>query len=174
MILRATTVTLGFAAAAVMLSGCVAPAPEPTPTSTAVFASEDEAFAAAEETYRAYIEAENARSADPASRPEPQSFLVGAALEADIEANREFEARGISIVGTSSIVSLDGISADLATGDVTVQTCLDSSMSRVLDGSGADITPPDRDPTVAAVVSLMPVGNSLRISDIAGTASESC
>ena len=46
------------AAVVVMLSGCVAePAPSPTPTSP--FASEEEAFAAAEDTTRAYVDANN-------------------------------------------------------------------------------------------------------------------
>jgi len=174
MILRATTATLGLAAAAVMLSGCLAPAPEPTPTSTAVFASEDEAFAAAEETYRAYIDAENARSADPTSDPEPQSFLVGEALEADIDARREFQKRGMSIVGTSAVVSVTGTAADLTVGDVTVTTCLDSSLSRVLNDAGEDITPTDRDSTVAATVKLVPLDGEMRIASIAGIASASC
>src|SRR5690606_38234156 len=42
-----------------LLVGC-SPEPDPTPTPTAAFASEEEAFAAAEETYRAYIDAFNA------------------------------------------------------------------------------------------------------------------
>ncbi len=44
--------------AAVTLSAC-APTPTPSPTPTAAFASEEEAFAAAEEVYRAYIAASN-------------------------------------------------------------------------------------------------------------------
>ena len=52
---------------AVLMSGCAAdPSVEPTPTPT--FANEDEAFAAAEATYRAYVDALNQVDlADPAT-----------------------------------------------------------------------------------------------------------
>ena len=83
-ILRATTAAVLLAASVVALTGCLGSAPDPTPTPTAVFTSEEEAFAAAEETYRAYIDAVNARRADPRSEPDPQSFLIGEAQEADI------------------------------------------------------------------------------------------
>jgi hypothetical protein len=174
MILRATTVTLGLAAAAVMLSGCVAPAPEPTPTSTAVFASEDEAFAAAEETYRAYNDAANARDADPTAQPDPQSFLVGTALEADIATNREFEEVGIHIEGTSSVVRVVPVSVDLASGDVAISVCIDSSNARVINEVGEDVTRADRDPTVATEVRLVPVAGSLRIESMRGVTDDAC
>ncbi|MCB8044373.1 hypothetical protein JM654_09380 [Microbacterium oxydans] len=41
-----------------VLAGCT-PSPAPTPTPTAVFASEEEAFAAAEETFTEYVLALN-------------------------------------------------------------------------------------------------------------------
>ncbi len=174
MILRATMVTLGLAAAAVMLSGCVAPAPEPTPTSTAVFASEDEAFAAAEETYRAYVDAGNARDEDPHSQPDPQSFLVGEALEADIDANRKFAEVGLRIVGTSAIVAVNPIMADLDTGETTIRVCMDDSRTRVLNDAGEDVTRADRDATTELEVSLLQVGTTLRIDGMQAVESAAC
>lgn len=174
MILRATTVTLGFAAAAVMLSGCVAPVPEPTPTSTAVFASEDEAFAAAEETYRAYVDAENARKNDPRSVPDPQSFLVGEALEADIQTRREFDEVGVHIVGTSVVVNIDRQSADPSAGEVVLGVCVDTSQTRVINEADEDVTRADRDEMVATDVTLVPIAGELRIEKMTGVESPSC
>jgi len=174
MILRATTTALGLAAAAVMLSGCLAPAPEPTPTSTAVFASEDDAFAAAEETYRAYVDAANQRREDATSDPDPQSFLVGDALQTDIDSRREFDDLGVRIVGPSEISAIALQSADLNTGDVAIRACYDSTAARVVNEVGDDVTKPDRDPTVLVQVSLTPVGSQLLIANISAVEGGSC
>ena len=57
MISRVARVTLALAIVLGMATGCQ-PEPEPSPTGP-VFATEEEAFAAAEETYRAYVDALN-------------------------------------------------------------------------------------------------------------------
>ncbi len=65
-IARRTAGLLIALAIATTVSACT-PEPAPTPTPTG-FASEDEAFRAAEETYRAYVDALNAVDlADPAT-----------------------------------------------------------------------------------------------------------
>jgi len=174
MILRATTATLGLAAAAVMLSGCLAPAPEPTPTSTAVFASEDEAFAAAEETYRAYVDAANARREHPDAEPDPQSFLIGSALERDVDASREFDELGIRIVGPSHVTAVERVSADLDNGDVVLRACYDSTEARVLNKADEDVTVADRDPTVLVEVNATSVGGDMLIEDLASVDGGSC
>ncbi|HOQ22628.1 MAG TPA: hypothetical protein PLN62_09415, partial [Microbacterium sp.] len=65
--MRRTFPAVGAALLALALvTGC-APEPAPTPTPTG-FASDDEAFAAAEATYRAYVDALNAVDlSDPAT-----------------------------------------------------------------------------------------------------------
>ncbi|MBD3940822.1 hypothetical protein IF188_03785 [Microbacterium sp. NEAU-LLC] len=163
MILRATTATLGLAAAAVMLSGCLAPAPEPTPTPTAVFASEAEAFAAAEETYRAYVDAENARWADANSEPSPESFLVAAALDEEIDVNRQFDEAGMRATGQNRVDRVDGVEADLRAGDVSIDVCLDVTDSAVVNADGEDVTPPDRAPQLLVRADLTTVGSGLLI-----------
>ncbi|MET0860918.1 MAG: hypothetical protein ABW091_07810, partial [Microbacterium sp.] len=57
MIPRLLPLSVALVLASAALSGCT-PQPAPTPTPTG-FATEDEAFAAAEETYRAYVDALN-------------------------------------------------------------------------------------------------------------------
>ena len=60
---RTLASTLAAFAVVGALVGC-APSSEPTPTPTG-FASEAEAFEAAEATYRAYVDATNAQRMDP-------------------------------------------------------------------------------------------------------------
>lgn len=158
----------------IALTGCVGPTPEPTPTPTAVFSSEEEAFAAAEETYRAYIDAVNARYADPHSEPDPQDFLVGPALEADIDSAREMDQLGIHISGSSVVQSVSLVSSEAAAGEVVIRACLDSTQARILNEAGEDVTLPDRDPTVLAEAHLVTVGDELRIEDLLGLVSEAC
>jgi hypothetical protein len=134
------------ATALVLLVGvATACQPEPTPTpSGPVFASEEEAFAAAEETYRAYVDALNQRRADDASSPDPQSFLTGQALEVDIDTQRQLEQSGLSLTGATSVTVLNLVSADPEPGSVRLDVCLDSSATRVLNDAGQDVTPDDR------------------------------
>ena len=161
-------------AAVVALTGCLSPAPEPTPTPTAVFSSEEEAFAAAEETYRAYVDAVNARRADPQSEPDPQSFLIGEALEADIDSLREFEELGIRIHGDSLIGSVVPASADVTTGDVALQVCYDSTGARIIDESGDDVTLADRDPTILLDVRFVAVDGDLLVESLSAVDGGSC
>jgi len=174
MILRATTATLGLAAAAVMLSGCLAPAPEPAPTSTAVFASEDAAFAAAEETYRAYVDAANARRADPNAVPDPQDFLIGDALERDIDSRRELDELGLHLQGPSTVTAIAGVSADLVTGNVVTHACYDSTAARVVNEAGVDVTAADRDPTVMVEVTTTLSDGELMIVSMAPVDGDPC
>lgn len=122
-----------------------APTPSPSPTG---FASEEEAFAAAEETYRAYVDAVNARRADADSEVDPKAFLTGSALDADIRSDERFSSRGIRIEGTTRIRSVDLRSVDEKGIELTV--CLDATETRVLDEDDTDVTPADR-PTVLPV-----------------------
>lgn len=164
----------GLAVASVALTGCLGPGPAPTPTPTAVFASEDEAFAAAEETYRAYIDAVNARRADPLSEPDPQSFLIGDALERDIDSERELDELGLKLVGPSIVRDVTGLSADSDVGSVTIAACFDSTDARVLNETGEDVTMADRDPTIMVQVSLEKLGQSLLIAQMSPLEGDPC
>lgn len=174
MTLRAVAATAALAASVLLLTGCLAPAPEPEPTPTGVFASEEEAFAAAEETYRAYVDAVNARRADPMSQPDPQSFLISEALEADIDSRRNFDELGIHIVGNSEIASFEPLDADLDTGSVVVEACYDSSEARVLNEAGEDVTVSDRDPTILLEVRFERVDELVLIAGTSANEDDAC
>jgi hypothetical protein len=171
---RVVTAAAGVAMAAFVLTGCLGTSPEPTPTPTGVFASEEEAFAAAEETYRAYVDAENKRWADPRSAPDPQSFLIGDALERDIDSRQEADQLGLHIEGESEVVSVSPVSADLTTGRAVVRACVDSTHARVMNQAGEDVTLPDRDETVLAEIHLTRVDNAFLIEELRGVVSEEC
>jgi len=154
---------------AVALSACM-PTPAPTPTPTG-FASEEEAFAAAEATYRAYVDATNARRDDPDSNPDPVEFLTGNALQSELETREWLESEALRIVGDSTITSVarDRISASA----VFMTFCLDASTSRVLDQYGADVTPEDRVDVLGVDVRFIGSSSPLLISE-STTSEHSC
>ena len=123
--------------AAVTLSAC-APTPTPSPTPTAAFASEEEAFAAAEEVYRAYLSEAAARAEGEASA-DPEKYLSGEALDADLQSQRSLQEQSLKIVGASVIDEFIPLKAE-----VTADICIDISGSRVLDENGTDVTVADR------------------------------
>jgi hypothetical protein len=138
------TVAATLAACALTL-GATACSPEPaaTPSASATgFTDEAEAFAAAEATYRAYVDAVNERRRDPESTPDPQSFLTGAALEEEIATQRELKSRNLTIKGDSAVLSIS--LKEVTEAEVTLLVCLDASEGRVFDSSGSDVTPSNR------------------------------
>lgn len=131
--------------AAAMLAGC-APQPQPTftppasPTATG-FASDEEAFAAAEATYRAYVDAGNAerrgdRDADPGQ------YLSGALLKAERGSSAELDELGVRLEGDIRLHSFTVRSASTSRLDAVV--CIDVSGTRVIDEDGSDVTPQSR------------------------------
>ena len=126
------------------LCGC-APESEPTPTPTTAFASEEEAFAAAEEVYQAYTDAVNAER-DGDTSADPLSYLVGTALSGSLDTSNKLQEQGWRIVGDSSVRKFSGRAAELDTTGATVHAnvCLDVSATSVVDSSDANVTPADR------------------------------
>ncbi len=163
-----------MAASVIALTGCLGSTPEPAPTRTAVFSSEEEAFAAAEETYRAYIDAVNARWAGDQESPAPERFLVGEALDAEIDVQREFEELGVHIVGETGIEFIEPVRAYTNTGDVVIEVCVNSENSAVLNDAQVDVTPDDRPPRVLVRATLVPVGDQLLIEQSVTAREDGC
>ncbi|MFF7291861.1 hypothetical protein ACFY9N_04935 [Microbacterium sp. NPDC008134] len=167
----AAILALTFAAA---LSGC-APAAEPSPTPTPAFASEEEAFAAAEEVYRAYNEAVNAeRRGD--EEADPRGFLIGFALEGDTDARRVLASEGIVISGDGEITEFTPLQAEFEAGVVSVQVlvCLDVSGTAVLDENGVDVTPSNRQSKVPLLVTLDESDHQLMVSESTADGGQTC
>lgn len=128
-----------------------------------LFTSEAQAFAAAEETYRAYVDALNQRRENPSATPDPTEFLIGSALEVDLETQRQLEQSGLRIAGDTIILRVErgAISTTFDSIDLTV--CLDSSGTLILDSSGVDVTPTDRSTVAEARVTVVALGERLAI-----------
>lgn len=171
--LRLTAIGI-VALAAGSLVAC-SPRPEPTPTPTAAFASEEEAFAAAEEVYRAYLVAEDADGNEEPGE-DPQSYLTGQALEEAAAAHQAFDEDGIRIVGTTTLESFEGTTADIdeSVAKLVAVVCIDVSKSSVMDSNGSDITPPDRGSTWPLEVTFVGDQSSLLISESLTAESTGC
>lgn len=146
-----------------MALGACAPTPAPDPTPTPLFASEEEAFAAAEATYRAYIDAAN-QSWKEHDRGKTAAYLTGEALEEEIATQRELASRGIVVVGELRVVSFSGAESDEREQTVTARACIDVTSSRLFNSAGTDITPGDRDPLVGLHLTFAPVGDGLAVA----------
>ena len=137
------------AAAALLLTATLGvtacmPEPEPTPTPTG-FASEAEAFAAAEETYRAYVDALNQVDlSDPATFEPVFAWTTGEANANERETLSRMHADGWTKTGLSELIAYTGGNADISTGRVDGVACVDVSTINVVDPSGASVVPPER------------------------------
>lgn len=168
MIVRRLSVLAALVSVGLLVSGCGG---EPAPAeSTPLFANEDEAFAAAEQTYRDYVDALNAE-ADGDTASDPTTFLVGEALQTELDSRRELEANDQQIAGHLTIDSFRTFSQ--TNGDrVETDVCLDVSQTRIIDTNGTDLTPATRPDRVGVRVSLVPIDRVLRIEQISGSEGE--
>ncbi len=139
----------------VALTGCVdgdpLPTLPPTPTSTPVFASEEEALAAAEAAYEAYNEMSNTIAAEGGRDPERiEPFVTPNYLPSEVDTYDYYRVNGLHLEGGVRVarlslqqyLELDG------SAEVAVYVCLDVLAARVIDNSGVDVTPRDRDDVI--------------------------
>ncbi|WP_087130606.1 hypothetical protein [Microbacterium esteraromaticum] len=127
-----------------MLSACT-PEPEPTPTKTALFTSEEEAFAVAEETYRAYTTAISDVDLEDATTFSPVfAWLTGDAEASERKTLSELSAQGLTITGSTSHVAFTPADYTAATGSVVARLCIDVSDVDLVGSDGASVVPIDR------------------------------
>ena len=150
-------------------AGCT-PSAEPTPTATATaFRSDDEAFAAAEATYRAYVDALNKVSfADPRTFEAVYDWTGDPLRRADRTSFENSHKAELDIKGEFRIVSTSRRSIARDTGVVILDACLDISQTTVVDSAGLPQTNVNRVPVVALRLTLQPTGMTptrLRLTD---------
>lgn len=125
-----------------MLAGCT-PAPEPKPTKTALFASDEEAFKAAEETYRAYLHQLNATDLSDDSTFEPVfDWLTGSALASEKESLSFYYAEQLERTGETRFDSFTPLQRSGRT--VTANLCLDVSEVDLLSTDGVSVLTDER------------------------------
>jgi hypothetical protein len=135
-----------------LLSGCGGgdpiPTLPPTPSATPIFASEEEALAAAEEAYAAYLEMWDSIASGGGVDPERLAdYASGDFYEAELEGFETFRDNGWHAVGRSVLLSVDLQFADLTGQEsipVAAYVCVDVGSVDVLDGSGVSVVSPDR------------------------------
>lgn len=134
------------------VSGCATPTQDPTPNPTG-FASEAEAFAAAEATYRAYIDASNA-----VDTGDPRTFTAvfdttGGDLNASArESLSEMHANRTVVTGESTYFNAALVEWSPPTASIAV--CLDVSDVGVTDAEGRSLVSPDRPPIQSIAVDI--------------------
>lgn len=154
---------------AALLAGCAAdPVPKQTPTPT--FSTEAEAFAAAEATYRAYVDALNQVDlADPETFEAVYAWTTGEANEQAREDFSRMHAEREVVSGDSRIATFQPsrINED---GSVIADVCVDVSEVMVRDVNGVSVVAPDRVDvqTMRLVLVQARSETGLTISSIAG------
>lgn len=158
------------------LSGCTTDAPEPTPSPSAsadapIFASDEEALAAAEEAYTAYLIvvdeiSHNGGDGDLAVLEKVASAEYIPDLQNSIE---QLRTSGNHSTGATRFDGMKLVEQTQVGGFATVSTyvCLDVSEVRNVDGSGTDITSSERverRALVADFISVSPGSGNLVVN----------
>lgn len=131
-----------------------------TPTSTPAFASEEEALAAAEEAYGAFLKMEDTIFADGGVEPERITpFATGDALQAALDGFASFEEQQIHSVGAQTFEITDIVRYSPAAIDgeqiVDAYVCLDISEVDVLDADAKSVVDENRPPQQPFEVSFV-------------------
>lgn len=140
-------------AATLMLTGCVpsevvVSAP-PEPSITPIFASDEDALAAATEAYAKYLEVSDLIASEGGFNPERISPLVSAdRLKSELQVYSDLAASGSHQKGVSSF---DGARLQQVTDDgngsasITLYVCLDQTTAEFINSDEISITPPKDD-----------------------------
>jgi hypothetical protein len=131
-----------------VVCGCTPDEPQPKPspasTSDAPFADEDEALAAAQETYEEFMAVANSIMAEGGASPERLDAIATPSVAAFEKRGfeklvaRDLKVGGTSIVTTAILQSYTPTSTD-GRGIVVSYFCVDGSAVTVVDGSGASV-----------------------------------
>lgn len=142
--------------AVLLLAGCLPPepvvTPEPEPESAPVFASDEEALAAATEAYAQYLEVSDQILTEGGESPE-RLLLVATASWTEVQAEGFVKARtdGLHSVGRTTFdsFSIEHYDQTAIDGEAIIRAyvCIDVSEVDVLDSNGDSVvssTRPDR------------------------------
>jgi predicted small lipoprotein YifL len=150
------------------LSGCGTSDPlptlPPTPSSTPVFASEEEALAAAEEAYAAYSEASDLIASEGGSNPERiTSHVTKDRLADELRGFKTLSDAGLRIEGSASfdVLGLQRYEEISGEAEVAFYICWDTTAARVISATGEDVTPPDRPDRLVLEIVMTTVNGDL-------------
>lgn len=144
-------------AVALLTTGCGSPASSPTaePTATAPSPTDSDtaAFAAAEATYRAYVDALNAVDLSDPTTFEPVYALTTGEMRDETTATfSEMRDQGWRVEGESTVRSLSLSGATPETVELSV--CLDVHEVLVRDSAGSPVTSNERSPVQTLTITV--------------------
>lgn len=135
------------------------PPAEPPAATEPLFASDEEALAAATAAYEEYLAVSNeAASALPFDLSSLEPLVTSEYLLRETESLNRLEEQGWLIAGQSSVeqTRLQQWYVDNEVGHVVVMyACIDVSQARVIDRDGVDVTPIDRSNQVSLEVEFV-------------------
>jgi len=165
---RLAPAALVLALVTALTTGCFA---QPEPEPSALFETEQEAFAAAEETYRAYVDALNQVDlSDPETFEDVYAWTTGEANAGARESFSQMHADGWVVSGRTAIQLAEPESWNDA-DTVEMAVCLDVSDVSLVDADGSSVVASDRRDVQAMAVELIAAPDSatgLLISNIDG------
>ena len=123
--------------------------PDPEPTTTPVFASDEEALAAAEEAYAAYFFVSDSILNEGGAQPERlQTVASNEMYELQLGGYNEARASGLRSVGQTTVDSVELQHYDASSADgkaiVTVYACVDVTGVDLVDATGTSVVSPTR------------------------------
>ncbi|KAA9157523.1 hypothetical protein F6B41_04860 [Microbacterium lushaniae] len=169
---RALAVLAVVAAAA---TGCVG-SPEPRET-TPTPLTDEQAFAAAEETYRAYVDALNEVDlSDPATFEPVYALTTGDANAEERKSLSRMHADGWTVSGRTLLEGFRGESFEYSssTPSVTAFACLDVSEVTVVDATGVPVAGDERPDTYTLEVVLDQRDGSFAIASSNAVSEPTC
>ena len=159
--MRARQLPLILVIGVLLLAGCV-PQPaedpvEPAPSSAPVFASEEEALAAAVAAYEEYLKVSDAIAADGGANPERLKDLVTEEwYEKEADVFSSVTETGLFQTGSTQVgrTDLQDFAQDEAPPRIAIYACTDFSGTGFVDASGAEAAPPGRPEILAFQVTF--------------------
>nr|WP_157497862.1 hypothetical protein [Leifsonia sp. Leaf325] len=167
-------VLLALGLSTIALAGCAAsPKPLPsassTPTASPVFASDEEALAAAEEAYAAYQKVSDAVGHDGGAEPERyEAVATGDALENALKSARQYRDADATLTGSTSFSTQELQSAEYAKSEaleIVLYVCDDVSLADIVDATGTSIVKPDRQTVLPFVLTVVGSADQLQVSE---------
>jgi hypothetical protein len=140
----------------VAVAGCTTPAPKPSPTPTAIFSSEEEALAAATDTFAEYLAAYDSALAAGGDDLSAVRGYVSDSYFAELSVPDTLSANGWHTDGTSSFETkgVESFENSRVRTDIVIQVCRDVSDVRFRDQAGTDVTPAERPEIVPLLVAF--------------------
>jgi len=150
-----------------VLAGCRTPdpvvTPQPEPTSTPLFASDEEALAAAEEAYAAYLAVSDQILAEGGANPErAYQYLTEQMQAKEVEGIQLYIDSGWHSTGMTTFdsLSVQQFASERETAELIVYLCVDVAALRIIDSAGSDVTPPSRPDRVPLEVAFVAEGSA--------------